>query len=317
MLALTVYCVLIVAASLLGGWLPSLIALTHARMQVMMSAVGGLMLGIALFHLFPHSVEILGPERMDVASVGMMAGLVTMFFLLRTFHFHHHDPHERGPLHAADPHGCHSEGGDHPHHHAEAGGGDGPAALGSAGRSTGPHELSWLGVFLGLGLHTLIDGLALAASVQSDLARGAAGGWKAAGAATFLAIVVHKPLDAVSITSLMIARRWTLGSKLLASAGFALMCPLGAILFVSGLGRFSGSEELILGGALAFSAGVFLCISLSDLLPEMELHSHHRLLLSSALLAGIAVAWLLHVLEPAHTHSLPLPSFESSLEREG
>jgi zinc and cadmium transporter len=316
LLELTIYCVLIVAASLLGGWLPSLIALTHARMQVMMSAVGGLMLGIALFHMFPHSLEILGLARMDVASVWMMAGLVTMFFLLRTFHFHHHEPSELGPAHAAGPHDCHAESHAHVHHHADAGGPVGSAARGGVPRGIGPHELSWLGVFFGLGLHTLIDGLALAASVQSDLARGAAGGWKVAGAATFLAILVHKPLDAVSITSLMTARRWTLGSKLLVSAGFALMCPLGAILFVSGLGRFSGSEELILGGALAFSAGVFLCISLSDLLPEMEFHSHHRLLLSGALLAGIAVAWLLHVLEPGHDHGPSPASPQTSRDRE-
>jgi zinc and cadmium transporter len=122
------------------------------------------------------------------------------------------------------------------------------------------------------------------------------------GAATFLAILVHKPLDAVSITSLMTARHWTTMSKLSVSAGFALMCPLGAAVFQLGLGRFSGDEQLLIGAALAFSAGVFLCISLSDLLPEMEFHSHHRLLLSAALLGGIGVAWVLHRLEPPHVH---------------
>jgi zinc and cadmium transporter len=148
-----------------------------------------------------------------------------------------------------------------------------------------------------------MDGIALAASVQSDVAAG--GGWKLYGAGTFLAILVHKPLDAVSITSLMTARHWSAASKLAVTATFALMCPLGALLFMLGLGRFSGSEELVLGGALSFSAGVFLCISLSDLLPEMEFHSHHRLLLSGALLAGIATAWLLQWLEPPHTHGSP------------
>ncbi len=36
----------------------------------------------------------------------------------------------------------------------------------------------------------------------------------------------------------------------------------------------------VAGWGLAFSAGVFLCIALSDLLPEMEFHSHHRVPLS-------------------------------------
>jgi zinc and cadmium transporter len=48
-----------------------------------------------------------------------------------------------------------------------------------------------------------------------------------------------------------------------------------------------------LGCALAFAAGVFLCISLGDLLPELELHSHHRIRLSVALLLGVALAWLI------------------------
>ena len=39
------YCVLIIAASLAGGFLPNLLRLTHTQMQVLMSFVGGLMLG--------------------------------------------------------------------------------------------------------------------------------------------------------------------------------------------------------------------------------------------------------------------------------
>ena len=288
---LVVYCLLIVAASLFGGWLPSLVTLTHKRMQVMMSAVGGLMLGIALFHMLPHALHELGPERVEFVAVWVMVGLLTMFFMLRAFHFHHHDPTELT-----------AEGCGHDHDH------DGDVDVAPMtqhvhhGVPVGPHELSWLGVFLGLGLHTFIDGVALAASVETDLSASSDSGWMLAGAATFLAILVHKPLDAVSITSLMTSRQWTVASKLTVSAAFALMCPLGAAVFHFGLGRFSGSEQLMLGGALAFSAGVFLCISLSDLLPEMEFHSHHRLLLSAALLAGVALAWLLHWIEPEHSH---------------
>jgi zinc and cadmium transporter len=42
-------------------------------------------------------------------------------------------------------------------------------------------------------------------------------------------------------------------------------------------------------GALAFSAGTFLCISLSDLLPELQFHAHDRIALSAALLAGFGL----------------------------
>lgn len=303
---LVVYCLLIVAASLFGGWLPSLITLTHKRMQAIMSAVGGLMLGIALFHMLPHAVHKLGSERIEFVTGCVMFGLMTMFFLLRTFHFHHHDPTElSGDVcdhdHDHDDHHHDDHGHDDHHRHDSE-----PASSGHAhdALTIGPHELSWMGVFLGLGLHTFIDGIALAASVESDmLAATNQSSWAMFGAATFLAILVHKPLDAVSITSLMSARHWSVTWKLTVTAAFALMCPLGAAVFKLGLARFSGSEQMMLGGALAFSAGVFLCISLSDLLPEMEFHSHHRLLLSTTLLAGIALAWLLHQLEPAHTHA--------------
>ena len=84
--------------------------------------------------------------------------------------------------------------------------------------------------------------------------------------------------------------------------GFALMCPLGAALFVLGMQRFSSVQADLIGCALAFSAGVFLCISLGDLLPEMEFHSHNRLPLTIALLAGIALAWGIGFLEPEHSH---------------
>ena len=55
---LVVYCVLILLASVSGGQLPSLVRMTHLRTQVLMSFVGGLMLGIALLHLLPHAEEI-------------------------------------------------------------------------------------------------------------------------------------------------------------------------------------------------------------------------------------------------------------------
>ena len=60
----------------------------------------------------------------------------------------------------------------------------------------------------------------------------------------------------------------------------------------------------MVGCSLAFSAGVFLCISLGDLLPEVEFHSHDRLKLSLTLLLGIALAWGIGLLEPSHVHGV-------------
>ena len=43
------------AASLLGSGLPRLVVMTHTRTQMVLSLISGLMLGVALLHLIPHS----------------------------------------------------------------------------------------------------------------------------------------------------------------------------------------------------------------------------------------------------------------------
>jgi zinc and cadmium transporter len=289
---LGLYCVAITGASLIGGWIPQWIDLTHTRMQVIISVIGGLMLGIGVFHLLPHALVELGDEGADLAAYGMMAGMVVMFLLLRMFHFHQHEPAnvkcEHDPGSAAHEHShptVHDHDNRHKHPHVSL---------------RGAHSLSWVGVFLGMALHTLIDGLALGASVEADALHGITG---LLGLGTFLAVLLHKPLDSVSITSLMASGGWSPKSRNLVSAAFALICPLGAGLFVLGVHQFSGQQATVVGCALAVSSGVFICIALSDLLPEMEFHSHNRVRLTIALLAGVALAWGIRFLEPAHAHS--------------
>ena len=284
MTLLAVYCGLIVAASLVGGWIPHWIQLTHTRMQTLISGVGGLMLGIAVFHLLPHSLEY--TALATLTSQWLMGGLLVMFFLVRAFHFHHHGPADPLPENDHDHEGHHHhEGHDHdvghPHH----------------GQPHAVHHLNWIGVALGLALHTMIDGLALGASVRADV--GEPVFLSLLGLGTFLAVLLHKPLDAISITSLMAAGGWSAGARNAVNFGFAMMCPLGALLFVFGLDRLTEQQHLVIGCALAFAAGVFLCISLGDLLPELELHSHNRIRLTVALLLGVALAW---VIEQTHRH---------------
>ena len=60
--------------------------------------------------------------------------------------------------------------------------------------------------------------------------------------------------------------------------------------------------------ALAFSAGTFLCIALSDLLPELQFHSHDRLPLSVALLTGFALMAGAALAEPSIRDASQSPS---------
>ena len=265
-----VYCLLIVLASMLGGWLPSRVRLTHVRMQVIMSLVAGLMLGVALLHLLPEASRRLPSLQWAVGWT--LTGLLVTFLLIRTFHFHQHGPAEDDEPADNEHHG-------HEHEHGQA------------------HQLNWLGLTIGLSLHTLMDGVALGAAVIAETS-----GALTVSLATFLAIALHKPLDALSITSLMATRGWSVSKQQLVNCGFALMCPLGVLLVWFGLAHFADWHGHILGGALAFSAGVFLCISLGDLLPEVHFHRHDRFRLSAALLIGVLLAVGLELL-PGHSHT--------------
>jgi hypothetical protein len=85
---------------------------------------------------------------------------------------------------------------------------------------------------------------------------------------------------------------------------FSLVVPIGAAVVWFGVAE-GGAE--ILPFALAFSAGTFICIASSDLLPELQFHRHDRVGLSAALLVGLALAGTIARLESsvaqAHDHS--------------
>lgn len=289
---LLVYCVAIVVASLLGGALPGLVRLTHRRMQFVMSFVGGLMLGVALLHLLPHSLAEQG--SMDRLAGWTLGGLLTMFLLIRVFHVHAHEHGDVGDVQDVHRHDHDHEGPcEHGHSHGHAH---------DHGAAANQHPFSWLGLAFGLSLHTLIDGLALGAAVVAEGEGQSHFGLFGLG--TFLAVALHKPLDALSITSLMAAGGWKKSDIRWANGIFALMCPLGALAFVFGLAGLFSEQHVAVGCALAFAAGVFLCISLADLLPEVAFHTHDRVYLTLALVLGVALAWAIGFLEPAHTHEV-------------
>lgn len=298
---LIAYCVAIVCVSVTGGWLPTRLRLTHLQMQIVMSLVAGMMLGVALLHLLPHAAEHLGNTRW--LSGSLLAGVLLMLFLLRFSHVHHHgggdEPHECDITFAHE----------HDHDHEPRTDQTASTVHSPATRS----RLSGIGLFAGLAVHTLFDGVALAASVAADADHGH-GTVTLFGLGTFLAVVLHKPVDAMSITSVMRAGGWSHRCQMLMNLGFAAVCPLGVLAFWLGTSQ-SDSQSLIVGSALAFSAGAFLCISLTDLIPEALSHSHDKIKLSSALLAGSALAVGIELL-PGHSHATantpPLPAEESS-----
>ncbi len=267
-LLLAAYCVIVVLASLIGGWVSLSLRLGHRAMQLVLSAVGGFILGVAMLHLLPHAVAAAPAESV---AVWMLAGLLLMFLLQRFFAFHDHEP--------AQP--------DH-------------ESTDAAGHA--PPDLTWTGVAIGMSLHAFINGIALATAVLAE--RADEPEMALAGLAVFLVTVLHQPLD--SLTVLTLAKKSGLSNKAghVLNVAFSLNVPLGAAVAAVGLNALMQQSPQLLGFALAFAAGTFLCISLSDLLPELHFHRHDRAGLTAALVLGVALAWGIGVLEHAgHDHS--------------
>ena len=271
---LALYGTALFAASLIGSGLPRMFSMTHARTQMVLSLISGLMLGVAILHLIPHAFE--SGQGIDTVMIWTLSGLIFMLLLLRWFHFHQHDFASV----AAD---CELASADE-HHHAHA---HDQAHL--------PEQaLGAVGLFTGLCVHTVVDGIALGAVLI-----GSAQGASMAGIGVFLAILLHKPLDALSIETVMGARGWSSTSRWTAGTVFALLCPLTAAVFHFGASTLAPYDGL-LPASLAFAAGAFICIALGDLLPEVQFHSHDRLRLTLLFLLGVGIAFALGWLEPAH-----------------
>jgi zinc and cadmium transporter len=269
---LCLYACATILASLAGGFFPSIFRLTHTRLQTAVSFIAGLMLGMALLHMIPHAAE--ETHSVDRAMMWALAGFLVMFFLQRTFHYHQHGAPEDSA--AAGSTCCGA-------HHA----------------TPTPRKLSWLAVALGLGFHSLLDGLALAAAVMVAAQSGV--GW--VGLGTALAVILHKPFDSLAVITLMQANGCSATLRRTMNLVIALIAPLGMALAVLGLGETAEANHVLLGCALGFCGGGFLCIACSDLLPELHFHTHDRGRLSLALLAGLGVAILVGQFEPAdHGH---------------
>jgi zinc and cadmium transporter len=268
-ITLSVFCLAIVTVSVLGGMLPLAIVLNHTRLQVYLSFAAGTMLGAAFFHMLPEAVRVGSAATIPWSAVGLLA----LFFLERFFSFHQHESHDHPTLQPIET-----------------------AAEKTNSAAWG--ALPWGSTAFGLAVHSLVGGVALASAVAADYeVRSRLG---AAGLGVFVATLVHKPADALTITSLMMRAGSVRWFAHLINLGFALMIPAGVVLFWLGMGGMRPSSAAAwTAGALAFSAGTFLCIALSDLLPELQFHSHDRFKLSAALLGGFALMAAAAAVEPS------------------
>ncbi len=133
-----------------------------------------------------------------------------------------------------------------------------------------------ISAFIGLAIHALTEGVALGTGMLT-----AGVGW-----VVFLSIFLHKLPAAFALSSILLHERYRQRTIALLQGIFFLMVPLGALgvhfLFVL-------SGKALLGATLGFSAGTFLHISLSDIIPEVHRSRYQRSFAFVAFLGGIVL----------------------------
>jgi zinc and cadmium transporter len=116
-----------------------------------------------------------------------------------------------------------------------------------------------LTAFLGLSAHTLFDGIALGSAVKEGV-----------GLMALLAITSHKVPSSLSLASILKTEGKSSAHILGYATAYGLMVPVGAALYFAfdAVLRFQRLAPL----ALSFSAGTFLYVAVSDLLPHVNRH---------------------------------------------
>ncbi|MGQ0508883.1 MAG: ZIP family metal transporter [Myxococcaceae bacterium] len=138
-----------------------------------------------------------------------------------------------------------------------------------------------LTAFLGMSVHTLFDGVALGSAVLENV-----------GLTAFVAIVAHKIPSSLSLAAILRSEGRSRMNILVYVALFGLMVPLGAGLYF-GLDAVLKFRALA-AKSLAFSAGTFLYIAVSDLLPHVNRHGKNGRLKNIVLLGvGLLAMFLL------------------------
>lgn len=118
-------------------------------------------------------------------------------------------------------------------------------------------KVASLSAFTGLFIHSFFDGFTISSGLQFDLSLGLL---------VFVAVLLHKFPEGLTIGSIMLTAGHSRKTVLLAASGIAAATILGAMtaFFVA-----SGGREVV-GMALAFSAGAAAYVGASDLIPEIN-----------------------------------------------
>ncbi|MBA2300265.1 MAG: ZIP family metal transporter [Chloroflexi bacterium] len=222
-------------SALIGGWL----AMRAVRYVGVIIAVGaGIRIGAAFFDLIPESVEHLG--SIDVAMVVTAVGFLAFYALdkVTSLHVGHETASELDHDAASHQH------------------------IGILGAS-------------GMGIHSFLDGVALAAALT-------VGG--ALGTIIAVVVIVHRFSDGIGVVSFLLASRMP-SSKAYRWVLLVAAAPVAGVL----LGSVVTIPEQALGVILGFFAGFFLYVGAAELLPEAHRRDSSRIVVAATLGGALAI----------------------------
>ena len=140
------------------------------------------------------------------------------------------------------------------------------------------HQMG-LPAFLGISLHSLLDGVALGAGlILPEL-----------GPVVLLAVIIHKMPDSMSVSSILLAAGWNRRKISWLNVLFSLTTPAGA--FIAYLFFRSLSPENV-AAAIGVSAGTFLAIATADILPQVHRIEQRNPMTLLFLAVGLLVSWM-------------------------
>jgi zinc and cadmium transporter len=133
--------------------------------------------------------------------------------------------------------------------------------------------------FLGISLHSLLDGIALGAGLILPQL----------GPVVLLAVIIHKMPDSISLSSILLAGGWDRRQVGLLNLLFSLTTPIGAIVAYLFFRALSPENIAV---AIGISAGTFLAIATADILPQVHRIEQRNPMTLVFLAVGLLVSWM-------------------------
>ncbi len=140
------------------------------------------------------------------------------------------------------------------------------------------HQMG-LPAFLGISLHSLLDGIALGAGLLLPQL----------GPVVLLAVIIHKMPDSMSISSILLAAGWNRRKISWLNLLFSLTTPAGALIAYFFFRSLSAENIAV---AIGISAGTFLAIATADILPQVHRIEQRNPMILVFLAFGLMVSWM-------------------------